>query len=141
MLDIVNSKDCQAMRFCKLFLLFSGICNCSQIIKGQITTLLMPLAESYLKVYEMQKQCIKLKQYKKEEFFGLRDFYRYTAIISSEEYPSIAHLIIFAVSVAGWHLIQGPCYVSSHMKTVDMKTLPASMKTFSKSLEVHHICY
>ena len=98
MLDIVNRKDCQAMRFCKLFLLFSGICNCSQIIKGQITTLLMPLAESYLKVYEMQKQCIKLKQYKKEEFFGLRDFYRYTAIISSEEYPSIAHLIIFAVS-------------------------------------------
>ena len=58
---------------------FSDICSCSQNIKGQITTLLRPLAESYLKVYERQKQCDKLKQHKKEEFFGLRDFYRYTS--------------------------------------------------------------
>lgn len=82
MLNIANEKECQIMRFYKLFRLFSGICNCSQRIKGQITTLLMPLAESYLKVYEMQKQCVKLKQHKKEEFFGLRDFYRYIDIIS-----------------------------------------------------------
>ncbi|XP_057290514.1 E3 ubiquitin-protein ligase rnf213-alpha-like isoform X3 [Hydractinia symbiolongicarpus] len=51
------------------------ICGSDPRVKHLISTLLEPLAESYLKIYEDQKECEKLKKYKKEEFFGLRDFY------------------------------------------------------------------
>lgn len=76
------------------FSFFSDICSCSQSIKGQITGLLKPLAESYLKIYQKQKQCVKLKRHKKEEFFGLRDFYRYISLISSYGYLKFIYVML-----------------------------------------------
>ena len=35
-----------------------------------------PLAKGYSKLYDIQKQSEALRESKKEEFFGLRDFYR-----------------------------------------------------------------
>ena len=56
---------------------FRGICASDRIIKAKISELFSPLADAYEKVYEMQKSCERLKKARKEEFFGLRDYYRY----------------------------------------------------------------
>eukprot|EP00795_Rhopilema_esculentum_P010371 gene10371-19073_t len=52
-----------------------GICNSDLLIKQTISGLFPPLAKAYLRIYKEQTNCVKLKQSKKEEFFGLRDYY------------------------------------------------------------------
>jgi len=42
-----------------------------------ITPLLKPLAEAYFKLYNAQKNTHILIKHRKEEFFGMRDFYRF----------------------------------------------------------------
>jgi len=45
------------------------------MVRGKIIRILKPLAESYFKLYEKQREAPILKELHKEEFFGLRDFY------------------------------------------------------------------
>ena len=42
-----------------------------------IEPLISPIVRGYTELYERQKHQQKLKDGKKDEFFGLRDFYRY----------------------------------------------------------------
>ena len=56
---------------------FRGICASDSVIKAKISELFRPLALAYEKVYELQKGCERLAKARKEEFFGLRDYYRY----------------------------------------------------------------
>jgi len=42
-----------------------------------IEPLISPIVQGYTALYEKQKHAKKLKDGKKDEFFGLRDFYRY----------------------------------------------------------------
>ena len=53
-----------------------GICNSNQFIKRTISQLFPHLAEAYSNIYKEQRNCENLKKSKKEEFFGLRDYYR-----------------------------------------------------------------
>ena len=45
-------------------------------MKHLIQSLISPLAEGYAELYKKQKNFATLKKCGKEEFFGLRDFYR-----------------------------------------------------------------
>ena len=45
-------------------------------MKHLIQSLISPLAEGYAELYKEQKNFVTLKKCGKEEFFGLRDFYR-----------------------------------------------------------------
>lgn len=60
----------------KITLLIRGICSTDEIIQDLVAPLLRSLAEGYSKLYEDQKDFETLKKYGKDEFFGLRDFYR-----------------------------------------------------------------
>lgn len=42
-----------------------------------IEPLISPLVRGYKELYDKQKTLTKLKDGKKDEFFGLRDFYRF----------------------------------------------------------------
>lgn len=42
-----------------------------------IEPLISPIVHGYSELYSKQKELEKLKDGKKDEFFGLRDFYRY----------------------------------------------------------------
>ena len=42
-----------------------------------IEPLISPLVRGYKELYDKQKKLKKLKDGKKDEFFGLRDFYRF----------------------------------------------------------------
>jgi len=55
---------------------YRDICASSKRIQGKIETLLQELSEGYMDVYKKQRESESLKEFKKEEFFGLRDFYR-----------------------------------------------------------------
>ena len=57
--------------------LYRGICSTDKTIKNLIQPLIPPLANGYAKLYKEQKDFETLKRCDKEEFFGLRDFYRY----------------------------------------------------------------
>ena len=47
-----------------------------------VAPLMNPLAKGYKKLYDSQKESDALRESKKDEFFGLRDFYRYEFIRS-----------------------------------------------------------
>ena len=47
-----------------------------------VTPLMNPLALGYKELYDTQKNSDALRESKKDEFFGLRDFYRYKFITS-----------------------------------------------------------
>ena len=49
-------------------------------MKDSIQSLIGPLADGYAELYEEQKNFPTLKKCDKEEFFGLRDFYRYNIV-------------------------------------------------------------
>ena len=65
-----NNQVCQ--------IIFRDICSSDTNIQSIITPLFKILADAYVKVYDEQKSA--LAKYNKEEFFGLRDFYRYYII-------------------------------------------------------------
>nr|XP_047126393.1 E3 ubiquitin-protein ligase RNF213 isoform X3 [Hydra vulgaris] len=52
-----------------------NICFNDKYVFGMIASLFEPLTKGYLEVYEKQNNCSIIKKYRKEEFFGLRDFY------------------------------------------------------------------
>ena len=56
---------------------FRDICGSEKRIQGKILVLLRQLSSGYSDIYDEQRKSENLKQFKKEEFFGLRDFYRY----------------------------------------------------------------
>ena len=60
--------------------LYRGICSTDKIIKNLIQPLIPPLANGYADLYKEQKDFETLKKCGKEEFFGLRDFYRYKCL-------------------------------------------------------------
>ena len=45
--------------------------------------LMNPLAFGYKELYDSQRESVTLQESKKDEFFGLRDFYRYANAYSS----------------------------------------------------------
>ena len=49
-------------------------------MKHLIQSLISPLAEGYAELYKEQKHFATLKKCDKEEFFGLRDFYRFNIV-------------------------------------------------------------
>ena len=53
-----------------------GICSTDPRIKSLVEPLIRPLAHVYKELYKTQSTIITLKENKKDEFFGLRDFYR-----------------------------------------------------------------
>ena len=55
---------------------FRGICASDTHIQNRIASIIGNLAEGYKALYDCQKKSRTLKKAKKEEFFGLRDFYR-----------------------------------------------------------------
>jgi len=59
-----------------LFDICRGICSTDEQVKLVIQTLISPLAEGYAELYREQKIFPTLQKCGKEEFFGLRDFYR-----------------------------------------------------------------
>ena len=55
---------------------FRDICGSEKHIQGKLLALLHQLSKGYTNIYEVQRKSESLQQFKKEEFFGLRDFYR-----------------------------------------------------------------
>ncbi|XP_065678772.1 E3 ubiquitin-protein ligase rnf213-alpha isoform X3 [Hydra vulgaris] len=58
-----------------------NICLNDKYVYGMIASLFEPLTKGYLEVYEKQNYCDIIKKYRKEEFFGLRDFYSLLKLI------------------------------------------------------------
>ena len=81
------SKHTQAFVFCR-HLIFNHRSICASETEIDITQLMQRFSESYLAVCEEQKHTKKLKDSKKEEFFGLRDFYRYGLVFWYHFYPA-----------------------------------------------------
>jgi len=48
-----------------------------------VAPLMNPLAFGYKELYDSQRESVTLQESKKDEFFGLRDFYRYANAYSS----------------------------------------------------------
>ena len=63
------------------FFFYSEICSSDVKIRKMITALLRPLAEAYFKLYNAQKSTQILIKHRKEEFFGMRDFYRFVDVL------------------------------------------------------------
>ena len=57
-------------------LLFRGICSTDERVQNFVEPLMEPLARGYEKLYKSQRNSETLVKFKKDEFFGLRDFYR-----------------------------------------------------------------
>ena len=55
---------------------FRGICGGGEDVMALIEPLISPIVRGYTKLYNEQKSLKKLRDGKKDEFFGLRDFYR-----------------------------------------------------------------
>ena len=58
------------------FLLYRGICGGDSDIMPWLENLIPPLVTAYRDLYQRQKNIARLQHGKKDEFFGLRDFYR-----------------------------------------------------------------
>lgn len=63
-----------------LFLKSSGICSSDEHVQRRLAPIIRKLANGYYELYCKQKQSKTLKKAKKDEFFGLRDFYRYVVL-------------------------------------------------------------
>ncbi|XP_066922902.1 E3 ubiquitin-protein ligase rnf213-alpha-like [Clytia hemisphaerica] len=61
--------------FDELFNTARDICASKKSIQTKILPLLKELSQGYNDIYNVQRNTESLKQFKKEEFFGLRDFY------------------------------------------------------------------
>ncbi|KAJ7339580.1 hypothetical protein OS493_005983 [Desmophyllum pertusum] len=78
-----------------------GICSTDPRIQSFVAPLMNPLAMGYSKLYNMQRQSPTLQESKKDEFFGLRDFYSLVKMVYkiAEEHgreprwPEIEHAI------------------------------------------------
>ena len=57
-------------------MLLRGICATDKRVQNFVAPLMKPLAQGYSELYDSQKRSEALRESKKEEFFGLRDFYR-----------------------------------------------------------------
>lgn len=64
-------------------ILFRGICSTDRGIQSFVAPLMNPLARGYEELYKTQKRSETLQESKKDEFFGLRDFYRYECSLLS----------------------------------------------------------
>ena len=64
-------------------ILFRGICSTDRRIQSLVAPLMNPLARGYEELYKTQEGSETLKESKKDEFFGLRDFYRYECSLLS----------------------------------------------------------
>lgn len=58
------------------YFFFRGICSTDKRIQSFVAPLMNPLALGYKELYDTQRQSETLQESKKDEFFGLRDFYR-----------------------------------------------------------------
>ena len=67
-------------------------------MKHLIQSLISPLAEGYAELYKKQKNFATLKKCGKEEFFGLRDFYRYNIIVISVTLSPVCRFMSLNVS-------------------------------------------
>ena len=59
-----------------LFSIVRGICSGNQDIQSRLNSYISRLCKGYLNLYEKQSESKTLKNAQKDEFFGLRDFYR-----------------------------------------------------------------
>ena len=66
------------------FFNFRGICGGDEDVMALIEPLISPLVRGYTGLYNKQKNLKKLQEGKKDEFFGLRDFYRYECVQLSD---------------------------------------------------------
>ena len=57
-------------------MLLRGICATDVRVQNFVAPLMNRLARGYSELYARQKRSEALRESKKEEFFGLRDFYR-----------------------------------------------------------------
>ena len=57
---------------------FRGICSCND--DDNIEGIMKKLCKGYFDLYEQQKVSKTLENAQKDEFFGLRDFYRYECV-------------------------------------------------------------
>ena len=57
-------------------MLLRGICATDVRVQNFVAPLMNRLAQGYSELYARQKRSEALRESKKEEFFGLRDFYR-----------------------------------------------------------------
>ena len=57
-------------------LLRRGICATDERVQSFVAPLMNPLAQGYSELYDGQRRSEALRESKKDEFFGLRDFYR-----------------------------------------------------------------
>ena len=55
---------------------FRGICSTDKRVQCFVAPLMDALATGYEMLYDSQKNSEALRESKKDEFFGLRDFYR-----------------------------------------------------------------
>lgn len=55
--------------------MFRGICASDRDVQERVKSIIPALAQAYSEVYQQQKELEILKESKKDEFFGLRDFY------------------------------------------------------------------
>ena len=58
------------------FSIVRGICSGDEGIQGRLTPYIAKLCSGYLDLYKQQSKSDTLKNAQKDEFFGLRDFYR-----------------------------------------------------------------
>ena len=55
---------------------FSGICSGNEDIKSRLERIIEKLCKGYSRLYKQQSKSKTLENAQKDEFFGLRDFYR-----------------------------------------------------------------
>ena len=86
-------------------ILFRGICSTDRGIQSFVAPLMNPLARGYEELYKTQKRSETLQESKKDEFFGLRDFYRYECSLLSL-YSLILCMFFFSIFCACWMSIR-----------------------------------
>ena len=59
-----------------MFFIFRGICSGNEDIQRRLQGTIRNLCMGYFELYEKQSKSKTLKNAQKDEFFGLRDFYR-----------------------------------------------------------------
>ena len=57
--------------------IFSGICSGNEDIQNGLKGTIQMLSKGYSDLYKQQTESQTLKNAQKDEFFGLRDFYRF----------------------------------------------------------------
>ena len=58
------------------YLLLRGICATDERVQSFVAELMEQLAQGYSELYDRQRQSEVLRRSEKQEFFGLRDFFR-----------------------------------------------------------------